>query len=130
MDYPADAAGNANLGASGGPAMASMAKQVFSSCPDSKVVLSGYSQGGMVVHNALSDQGLDGSKVAAVVAFGDPLNGQAFKGVDDSKVKEFCGSADTICAAGPTNGSGSHLSYGEDADAAATFIVQATGLGS
>ncbi|KAF2172868.1 carbohydrate esterase family 5 protein [Zasmidium cellare ATCC 36951] len=128
VDYPADAGGNANMGASGGPAMASQAQEVFSSCPDSKVVLSGYSQGAMVVHNALSSQGLDGSKVAAVVAFGDPLNGQEFEGVDAAKTKEFCGSGDFLCSAGGTTGSGSHLSYTADADAAAQFIVQAVGL--
>lgn len=82
----------------------------------------------MVVHNALSSQGIDGSKVAAVVAFGDPFNGQAFEGVDASKCKEFCGSGDFLCSMGGTTGSGSHLSYGGDADAAAQFIVQAAGL--
>lgn len=94
-------------------AMASQASAVLSSCPDTKLVLSGYSQGAMVVHNALSAQGLDGSKVAAIVAFGDPLNGQAFEGVDASKVKEFCGSSDFLCSAG------TFLFYtdaGEDAD--------------
>jgi predicted esterase len=67
-------------------AMAKLAQEVLTSCPDTKLVLSGYSQGAMVVHNALSAQGLDGSKVAAVVCFGDPLNGQEFTGVDSSKV--------------------------------------------
>lgn len=108
--------------------MASQAKQVLSSCPNSKVVLSGYSQGAMVVHNALSSQDLDGSKIAAVVAFGDPLNGQKFEGVDAAKTKEFCGSSDFLCSSGGSTGSGSHLDYTGDADAAAKFIVQATGL--
>lgn len=108
--------------------MAAQANSILSSCPDTKLVLGGYSQGGMVVHNALSAQGLDGSKVAAVVAFGDPFNGQAFKGVDASKVKEFCGKADSLCAAGGANGSGSsHLDYGSDAEAAAQFIVGVVG---
>ena len=107
--------------------MASQAQSILSFCPDTKLVLSGYSQGAMVVHNALSSQGLDGSKVAAAVLFGDPFNGQALDGVDASKVKEFCGGADTLCAAGGTSGSGSHLSYGGDADAAAQFIVSAVG---
>lgn len=128
VEYAADAGGNANLGASGGPAMASQAKAALSSCPDTKLVLAGYSQGGMVVHNALSAQGLDGSKVAAVVAFGDPLNGQDFAGVDASKVKEFCGSSDFLCSSGGTTGSGSHLDYSGDADAAAKFIVGVVGL--
>lgn len=49
VDYPADAGGNANMGASGGPAMASQAQAALSSCPDTKLVLAGYSQGAMVV---------------------------------------------------------------------------------
>lgn len=106
--------------------MAKLANQALQACPKTKIVLSGYSQGAMVVHNALSN-GLDGSSVAAVVVFGDPLNGQSFDGVDASKTKEYCGSSDFICASGPTNGSGSHLSYGSDAQAAAEFVVQATG---
>ena len=125
VDYPASAAGNADLGGAGGPTMAKLASQVSSSCPNSKIVLSGYSQGAMVVHSALKT--FSGSKVAAVVVFGDPLNGEAFTGVDSSKVQNNCGSSDFICDRGTTNGSGSHLSYGGDAEKSAQFIVQATG---
>lgn len=107
--------------------MAAQAQSILSSCPQTKLVLGGYSQGAMVVHNTLSAQGLDGSKVAAVVAFGDPFNGQDFEGVDAAKTKEFCGSADGLCSAGGSNGSGSHLSYGADADAASEFIVGVVG---
>ena len=53
--------------------------------------------------NALSAQGLDGSTVAAIVAFGDPFNGQDFEGVDASKVKEFCGSSDGLCSSGKSH---------------------------
>lgn len=107
--------------------MAAQANDILTSCPDTKLVLGGYSQGAMVVHNALSAQGLDGSHVAAIVAFGDPFNGQAFQGVDASKVKEFCGSSDSLCARGGANGSGSHLDYGNDATAAAQFIAGIVG---
>lgn len=108
--------------------MADEAKSILSSCPDTKLVLGGYSQGAMVTHNALSAQGLDGSKVAAVVAFGDPFNGQEFTGVDASKVKEFCGSEDALCSAGGTDASGGHISYSSSAQPAADFIVQALGM--
>ena len=104
--------------------MAKDAQSALSSCPSTKLALSGYSQGAMVVHNALSAQGLDGSKVAAIVVYGDPLNGQSFKGVDSSKVLEICGSSDTICASGPSNVSGSHLSYSSDTQQGADFIVK------
>ena len=126
VDYPADAEGNAELGGTGGPTMAKLAEKAITACPKTKLVLSGYSQGAMVVHSALST--FDGGKVSAIAVFGDPLNGEAFKGVDKSKVIEVCGSSDFICDRGPTNVSGSHLSYGSDAQKAADFIVKATGL--
>lgn len=122
VDYPADAAGNANLGGSGGPAMAELAQQALSACPDTKLVLSGYSQGAMVVHNAISSIG--GTSVSAVVNFGDPLNGQGFDGLDDSKVLQTCGSSDFLCSSGGTNVQGGHISYSDDGAAAATFAIE------
>lgn len=121
--------GNANGGADGGPTMASLVKQSISQCPNSKIALSGYSQGAMVVHNAVAQQGVDASKVGAVVLFGDPFNGQSVGSVPSSKVLEICASGDQVC-----NGSGTfaitqaHLSYGNNADQAASFIVSAAGL--
>lgn len=127
VDYPADAAGNANMGASGGPKMAALANLALQQCPSTKVILAGYSQGAMVVHNALNT--IDGSKIAAVAAFGDPMNGQAFKGVDDSKVVRYCGSSDFVCDfSGKTQGAGSHLSYGSNLAEAASRLTQIVGV--
>ncbi|KAH0000569.1 cutinase, partial [Aureobasidium melanogenum] len=127
VDYPADAAGNANMGASGGPKMAALATQALKQCPDTKIILGGYSQGAMVVHNALGS--IDGSKIAAVTAFGDPMNGQSFKGVDDSKVVRYCGSSDFVCdLTGKTQGTGSHLSYGSNLAEAASRLSQIVGV--
>ena len=129
VDYPASAAGNAQLGASGGPEMVKLAQSAIQQCPKTKLVLGGYSQGAMVVHYAMKN-GIDASNVGAIAVFGDPLNGQSFGDVPDSKVSNNCGSSDFICATGPSNGSGSHLSYGSDLESAAEFIVKATGEGS
>ena len=105
--------------------MAKLVSQSLSQCPNSKIILSGYSQGAMVVHNAVSDQGVDAGSITGAVLFGDPFNGQSVGSIDAAKVKEFCASGDTICSSGGTtagaSGSG-HLSYGGDADAAAQFI--------
>ena len=145
VDYPASAEGNgsshsslaplnmlltaflADLGGSGGLTMAKLANEALKACPKTKLVLSGYSQGAMVVHNALSS-GLDGSSVSAIVVFGDPINGESFKGVDSSRALEVCRSSDFICDHGPINVSGSHLSYGSDAGKAADFVVKTIGL--
>ena len=127
VDYPADAAGNAAMGGTGGPKMAALVKQALEQCPDTKIILGGYSQGAMVVHSALNS--IDGSKIAAVAAFGDPMNGQSFKGVDDSKVVRYCGSTDFVCDfSGKTQGAGSHLSYGSNLAEASSRLCQIVGV--
>ncbi|OAG13569.1 cutinase, partial [Alternaria alternata] len=121
VDYAASAAGNANLGGDGGQKMADLVKQAKSQCPDTKVIVSGYSQGAMVVHNAFS-KGLSATDVSGAVMFGDPLKRQAISGLSADQIKQFCGTADQICGGGGDGGAtGSHLSYGSSADAAASF---------
>lgn len=127
VQYSAGIAGDMDMGASGGPKMAKLVKSTMASCPNTKIVLSGYSQGAMVVHNTLAHQGVEGSKIAAVVVFGDPLKGSSFKGVPTTKSKEYCGSSDFICNHGGGNAAGSHLSYGRDASAAASWVLQTVG---
>lgn len=52
---------------------AELAQQALSKCPDTKVVLSGYSQGGQLVHNAAKLlPAKTAEKIAAAVTFGDP----------------------------------------------------------
>jgi cutinase len=109
--------------------MASLVSQALSQCPSTKVVVSGYSQGGMVVHNAFSSHGLTSKQIAAAVQFGDPQNGQAVGDLPSSDVLEICHDGDDVC-----NGSGTyqitqaHLTYGNDAGNAADFIVSTLGL--
>lgn len=135
--YAADAGGIATeISPSGGAGTKAMVKAVtdaLASCPSTQVVLSGYSQGAMLVHNTMNN--LDAAaagKVKAAVTFGDPFVGQAVKGVPDGSFKSFCASADTVCASGvgssPSSGgttsasTSGHLGYGSDTTAAATFI--------
>jgi len=70
VDYPANEAGNSDCGAAGGPDMAGLANNITARCPNTKIALSGYSQGACVVHNAVQQQGLSVSNIAAVVLFG------------------------------------------------------------
>ncbi|KAF1831796.1 cutinase, partial [Decorospora gaudefroyi] len=121
VDYAASAAGNAAMGGDGGKVMASLVTQALSQCPDTKIILSGYSQGGMVVHNAFT-QGVSASQVSGAVLFGDPFKTQAVGDLPASSVKQFCGTSDFICGGGGDGGAtGSHISYGSSAEAAATF---------
>ncbi|CRL29874.1 Cutinase [Penicillium camemberti] len=123
VDYPADAAGNAVMGAAGGPAMAKLVKQALSQCPKTKVLLGGYSQGAMVVHNAAST--LTADQITAAVLFGDPLKAQSVGQVSSDKVKEFCHLGDPVCLNG-VNGM-AHITYGTDAAAAGKFLIEAAG---
>ncbi|KAJ5390157.1 uncharacterized protein N7496_001225 [Penicillium cataractarum] len=124
VTYAATAESNVALGANGGPIMANLVETALKQCPDTKVVLGGYSQGSMVVHNAASR--LTADQVAGAVLFGDPFKTQAVGKLDSSKVKEYCASGDPVCE----NGFNvmAHLTYGSDAKEAAQFLIQAAGL--
>ncbi|KAJ0164870.1 Cutinase [Colletotrichum tanaceti] len=132
VTYPADIVGIMAETTGTGPgstAMTNQAKQWLSKCPQTKLVLTGYSQGGMVVHNAAKKIGA-GKGVVAAVTFGDPFKGQGVAGVPAGKFKSFCAAGDTVCAAGgcaSAGGCGStsaagHLGYGSDTNAAGAFI--------
>ena len=101
--------------------MAAQANSILNSCPDTKLVLAGYSQGAMAVHNAAGR--LAAGQIAGAVLFGDPLKAQPVGKVPADKVKGFCATGDPVCL----NGGNfmAHLSYGKDADAAAQFLLQA-----
>ena len=109
--------------------MASLVTQALSQCPNTKVAVSGYSQGGLVVHNAASANGMNAAQVPAVVIFGDPFNGQSVGNIPNSELLEICANGDDVC-----NGSGTftitaaHLSYGNNATQAANFIISTTGV--
>lgn len=104
--------------------MAKLVTTVLSKCPNTKVVLGGYSQGSMVVHNAMSR--LSSGKVAGAVLFGDPFKVEAVSHIASANVKEFCAAGDPVCENGVNVLA--HLSYGSDATEAATFLVKAAGL--
>ncbi|KAM0430599.1 hypothetical protein ACHAPT_005951 [Fusarium lateritium] len=123
VDYPASIGGIMSLGSNGADKMVQHVEQAYKKCPNTKVVLSGYSQGAMLVHNtAKSLPAATSGKIAAVVTFGDPFKSQGFKGVPEERCKVFCRSGDSVCA-GSFGISAAHLQYGQDAQAAAAFVV-------
>ncbi|KAK8244715.1 cutinase, partial [Phyllosticta capitalensis] len=123
VEYSASAAGAASGGdASGASKMTSLADDVVKKCPDTQVVLGGYSQGAQLVHKAgASIASSTASKVKAVVVFGDPLKGKAIKNIDSSIVKTYCHTGDEVCD-GTFVITQAHLTYGNDTPDAATFI--------
>ena len=128
VDYPANSAGDTRYGASGGPYMAMLAREARLQCPETKIVLAGYSQGARCLHGALekSERPFEGGDVAAVVAFGDPLNGreESFKGVRREDVLQVCGDSDERCQEGRVDlwVHGGHVSYGRTAEKVAEWI--------
>lgn len=96
-------------------------------CPKTKLVVSGYSQGAQLVHNAADILGTKGmAGVSSVVVFGDPLDGIAVTGAAKN-TKVICHFGDNICDGGdlillP------HLTYATDADDAADFVIEQAGL--
>lgn len=124
IPYPASLAGFFAGGDQGGATtMADDVTAKASACPNTKIVISGYSQGAQVTHIAAGKlSSVVQNRVNAAVVFGDPDNGQAFPGSIDAHEKTFCADGDNICDGGilvfPA-----HLSYGSDATAAAVFVV-------
>jgi cutinase len=109
--------------------MAGLVTQAMKQCPDSKIVMSGYSQGGQLVHNAAAQLSTATMKaVSSIVIFGDPDNGDAIPGIAATSVKTVCHTGDAICA-GQDLVLAPHLTYSTDASAAADFVVGKSGLG-
>lgn len=95
-------------------------------CPDSTMLVGGYSQGAAVVDNAV--QGLPAamqSKIAGVVLFGFTRNQQdkgQIPGYPPAQTKVFCATGDKVCD-GTLTITAAHLSYAANADSAATFLA-------
>ncbi|KAJ8069602.1 hypothetical protein OCU04_000040 [Sclerotinia nivalis] len=127
VDYAANVLGYLEGGdPSGSATMANLTNTAAAKCPSAKLVLSGYSQGAQVLHNAAKTLSTAvTARIAAVVMFGDPDNGQAVGTVPTSKVLSICHNQDIICT--KLGWFTTHLTYSEDAQTASDFIVSAVG---
>ncbi|CAL8584604.1 hypothetical protein XPA_010191 [Xanthoria parietina] len=128
VPYAASAAGNANGGGNGGSLMVSLAQQALQQCPSTKVILSGYSQGGSVVHKA-GTLLTASTPIAAAVLFGDPANGSPVANVRN--LKQYCNSGDRVCEAPKSFATtAAHAAYGRNGNAedAAAYISGVTGV--
>lgn len=105
--------------------------KIAQTCPQTKVVVSGYSQGAMVARNCVGFASDAAKKqVSGVVVFGDPFNGAPIKGFPQEKIKTFCASGDGVCK-GEFKITAAHLSYtGTSTSAAVKWISQAVSGGT
>lgn len=142
VPYPASIGGFLKGGSPlGSSVMADLANKTASACPNTKIIMAGYSQGAQVVHNAMEkvaamsnttapNNNIDvASRVSSVVLFGDPRNGTAVAGVDQARVLSLCNAQDDICAKGGDRITLDHLTYNRDAPQAAMFVMQKSALG-
>ncbi|KAK1994343.1 cutinase [Colletotrichum falcatum] len=131
VEYPANVQGFLAGGdAKGSQTMVTLTKQALTKCPDSSVIISGYSQGGQLVHNAAAMMPKDMvSKVAGALIFGDPMNGQAVKGIPRERTVVFCHDGDNICEGG-SQIRRAHLTYGDNAAEAAQYAAAMTRPGA
>ncbi|KAH7130966.1 cutinase-domain-containing protein [Dactylonectria macrodidyma] len=91
-------------------------------CPKTKIVVSGYSQGAQLVHNAAKLlPPLILRKVSSAVTFDDPLNPAQVYGLK-GKSLILCTDGDDVCFQG-TGMTLAHLSYSTKADEAADFVL-------
>ncbi|PSN74559.1 cutinase-domain-containing protein [Corynespora cassiicola Philippines] len=124
VTYPANVAGFLQGGdPAGSTTMTNLISQAASRCPNTKIVLSGYSQGAQLVHNAAQrTSAANAARVAAVVVFGDPKRGQSFGSIASSKILTICHDGDNICEGGIII-TPAHTNYQQDAPAAAQFVA-------
>ncbi|KAL9097476.1 MAG: hypothetical protein Q9165_000372 [Trypethelium subeluteriae] len=121
-NYPASAA-EFCIGGSpeGSQNLAQLISQTHTQCPNTKLCVSGYSQGAQVVHNAASQlSASDTAFVNSVVLFGDPDQGKPVGKIPSYKVSTDCHAGDNICAGGETILE-PHLSYCHDVATEAAF---------
>lgn len=98
VDYAADAAGiveeadgaTGGTGGAGTKAMVADVQSALSKCPDTQIVLSGYSQGAMLVHNTMNTlSSTQAASVKVAVTFGDPFDGTEPKNIPKGSFKSF-----------------------------------------
>ncbi|KAF2224798.1 cutinase [Elsinoe ampelina] len=129
VDYPARLATNFGLNnadPTGVRDMQSKLRSIAGRCPNTKIVVGGYSQGAAITHQALET--LDSATrnmIVGAVTFGDTRNlqdGGRIPNYPPSQTRIFCNISDTVCF-GTLIITAGHLTYGTDADAAVRFLA-------
>ncbi|BDD58628.1 hypothetical protein MAP00_003891 [Monascus purpureus] len=125
-NYPATIGGyTAGGDPQGSEEMASEIEKVHSTCPDTHLIASGYSQGSQLVHNSIAKlPAATAEWISSVLVFGDPDDNDPIPNVDSSRVFTACHDGDNICQDGDLI-LPAHLTYAENVRDAAAFAVSA-----
>ncbi|RKF76883.1 Cutinase [Golovinomyces cichoracearum] len=100
-----------------------VANDVAKKCPDTKIIIGGYSQGAQLTHNAAKKfSPATMSKVVAAAVFGDPDHLQPIGNINKASIFSVCHSGDIICHS-PGFNIKAHLTYSVDTPQAASFIM-------
>ncbi|KAF8884452.1 cutinase-domain-containing protein [Infundibulicybe gibba] len=124
VNYPASIGGFLEGGdPNGARTMANDVNSIASSCPNTEIVMSGYSQGAQVTHlAAVQLSTTNQNRVKAVVVFGDPDDNQGFPVSQRPFYHLLCTGRRYMCWRTIINAA--HLSYGAvNAGAAASFVA-------
>ncbi|KAB8213516.1 cutinase-domain-containing protein [Aspergillus novoparasiticus] len=81
----------------GAKTIVSLVKLAKTACPNTNVVLAGYSQGAQIIHLAAEIDLNMVKDVKAMVLFGDPFHGFPVYGSNGSYTKSYCHDDDWIC---------------------------------
>ncbi|GAM88108.1 hypothetical protein ANO11243_061390 [Dothideomycetidae sp. 11243] len=128
VDYPAGLLANllpAGCSSQGINNMTAEIELAASKCPNTQIVIGGYSQGAACTHAAVGN--LDDAtvnRITAAVTFGDTRNEQSggtIAPIDPSRVMIFCAQGDYVCD-GTLITDSAHSSYATDVPAAVDFI--------
>ncbi|PSN72383.1 cutinase precursor [Corynespora cassiicola Philippines] len=124
VTYPANVFGFLAGGdANGATTMFNHINTAATRCPNTRIVVSGYSQGAQLVHTATQRlTAATAARVNAVVTFGDPDRDEGFGPVAASKILIICHEGDNICDNGIII-TAAHRNYEIDAPAAASFVA-------
>ncbi|KAK0372613.1 cutinase [Colletotrichum paranaense] len=130
VDYAAGLSTNFLPGGADPAGVAEMKRiigEVNSQCPNSMMVVGGYSQGAAVTHRAVEDlPQAQKDQIVAAFMFGDTQNTQDKAQIPNfpkSKTKIICAQGDAVCK-GTLTILPAHLSYGNQAGNMADFINQ------
>ncbi|KAI1852260.1 hypothetical protein JX265_006309 [Neoarthrinium moseri] len=128
INYAASLSGNTASGgcpAKDATAMTQLLTNATQACPNSQLVVAGYSQGAAMVHRSIEKASTAVvSKIAAAVTFGDTQKAQdggKIPNIAVSKTKIYCNEGDKVCL-GTLDITSAHLNYRPSVPPAVEFI--------